>query len=267
MVFDRTWVHTPELPDSHYREMPDAGTPADWTSPVDFTQGSAWVYLEVHTKPTAQETKFQVCFEATPTYACTDQSPTYTDVGTYEWETPFANFWSPPGEFVDWTQGVANIACILKDTRNGKPSADNVGPEVAALYTPTEVRMVVTLVEAGSVYEPPTPSGETEGGSEGGSGSSDGGASTGAGDGGDTTATSDASTSASAGEASGGRGDDGGAGAAGSSGGDSSSAGAAAGGDDGGCSCTSGPAQPGAAWSWLAIGLAIARRRARRRAR
>jgi MYXO-CTERM domain-containing protein len=178
VVFDQTWVHTPELPDSHYRQPPAEGTPENWVSPVDYSQGSAWVYLEVHTKPTAQETKFQVCFEATPTYACTAQSPTYTDVGTYEWETPFSGFWSPEGEYVDWTQGVNNIANILKDTENGKPSEDNVGPEVAALYTPTEVRLVVTLVAAGSVYEPPTPTGEGTGSDSGGEGgsSSDGGA-------------------------------------------------------------------------------------------
>jgi MYXO-CTERM domain-containing protein len=173
VVFDQTWVHTPDLPDSHFRMPPGDDAPSDWTSPIDYSQGSAWVYLEVHTKPTEQETKFQVCFEATPTYACTLQSPTYTDVGTYEWESTFDQFWSPPGELVDWTMGVNDIACILKDTMNGKPSADNVGPEVAALYTPTEVRLVVTLVEAGSVYEPPTPTGETTG-TEGDSGGSSG---------------------------------------------------------------------------------------------
>lgn len=190
VVFDETWVHTPDLPDSHYRLPPAEGTPADWVNPTDYTGGSAWVYLEVFSKPTAQETKFQVCFEATPTYACTAQSPTYTEVGVYEWETPFGGFWSPPGELVDWTQGVNQIACILKDTENGKPSADNVGPEIAALYTPTEVRLVVTLVEAGSVYEPPTPTGAGgtgTGGDTGDGSSGDSGASDGADDSGGTT--------------------------------------------------------------------------------
>ena len=160
VVLDETWVHAPDLADSHYRVVPIAGTPTDWVNPVDYSKGKAWVYLEVHSKPTDAPTKFQVCFEANPTYACTAQSPAYTEVGTYEWETDFAGFWSPPGEFVDWTKGVNKIACILKDTMNGKPSADNVGPETAALYMPTEVRMVVTIVEPGSEYVPPTPSGE-----------------------------------------------------------------------------------------------------------
>ncbi|WAS92312.1 MYXO-CTERM sorting domain-containing protein [Nannocystis punicea] len=166
VVMDETWVHAPDLADSHYRVTPMMGVPEDWTSPIDWTQGSVWVHLEVLTKPTTQETRFQVCFEANPTYACTLQSPTYTEVGVYEWESTFAQFWSPPNEFVDWTQGVNKFACILKDTMNGKPSADNVGPETAALYMPTEVRMVITLVEPGSTYEPPAPVGEETTGGE-----------------------------------------------------------------------------------------------------
>jgi len=193
VVMDETWVHAPELADSHYRVAPMMGVPDDWVSPIDWTQGSVWVHLEVITKPTAQETKFQVCFEANPTYACTLQSPTYTEVGVYEWESTFAQFWSPPGEFVDWTQGVNKFACILKDTMNGKPSADNVGAETAALYMPTEVRMVITLVEPGSVYEPPGPPvGETTGDSSTGEDGTSSGSTDGATDTGETTG--DAST-------------------------------------------------------------------------
>lgn len=160
VVMDETYVHAPELADSHYRVVPLAGTPEDWVSPIDWTQGSVWVHLEVLSKPTDQATKYQICFEAAPTYACTLQSPAYTEVGVYEWESTFAQLWSPPNQAVDWSLGVKKIAGILKDTMNGKPSADNVGPETAALYMPTELRVVVTLVEKGSVYEPPAPVGE-----------------------------------------------------------------------------------------------------------
>ena len=148
VVVDSTWDHTPDLADSHYRVMPLPGTPADWKSPVDYASGTAHVRLEVFTKPTDTPTKFQVCFEATPTY---------TAVGVIDWETPFSSFWSPPGEMVDWTQGTKKIALILKDTKNGKPSTDNVGAVTAALYTPTQVRMVVTIVAPGSTYVPPSP--------------------------------------------------------------------------------------------------------------
>ncbi len=262
VVFDQTWVHTPDLADSHFRMGPDAATPADWTSPTDYSGGSAWVYLEVHTKPTAQETKFQVCFEANPTYACTYQSPTYTDVGTYEWETPFTGFWSPPGEYVDWTQGVNNIACILKDTMNGKPSADNVGDEVAALYTPTEVRLVVTLVEAGGVYEPPTPTGATTG-SDSGEGSSDGGGSSES-----TTTDADTSSGGASSSSEGGGSSSGGASTAttttatsdGSVGTSESGATPADDAGESGCGCASAPPSRGA-WLGLLAVLLVRRRR------
>jgi MYXO-CTERM domain-containing protein len=155
VVLDSTWEHTPDLPDSHYRVAPLPGTPSDWRSPIDYASGTAYIHLEVYTKPTDTPTKFQVCFEAQPTYACTYQSPAYTAAGVLDWATPFSDFWSPPNTMVDWTKGTQKIAVILKDTQNGKPSEDNVGAEVAKLYMPTKVRMVVTIVAPGSEYVPP----------------------------------------------------------------------------------------------------------------
>lgn len=251
VVIDETWVHTPDMPDSHYRVSPSAETPASWVSPIDYSQGTAHVYLEVHTKPTDQPTRFQVCFEATPTYACTAQSPTYTEVGTYDWETSFADFWSPPGESVDWTLGVNKVASILKDTMNGKPSADNVGAETAALYMPTEVRLVVTIVEPGGTYTPPTPTGQGGAGGAGGHGGM--GGTGGAGGAGAAGGVGGAGGSTSAG----GSGGQGGAGGAG--GGDPPGAG-------GDCGCRT--AGSGGDSGALALGLLgcllLAARRARR---
>lgn len=242
VAMDETWVHGPDMPDSHYRVSPMNGTPEDWSRYAD---GTAWVYLEVHSKPTAQETKFQVCFEATPTYACTNQSPTYTTVGTYEWETPFANFWSPPNTSVDWSQGTNKLACILKDTMNGKPSADNVGAETAALYMPTEVRMVVTIVENGSTYIPPQPTGEGGAGGTGGQGTG-GAASSGGSSAGGTSA--GGSSNGSGGETAGGA-DSGGAGGANET--------------DEGCSLSTTQARGGGLWMMTAMALLAARARRR----
>lgn len=266
VVLDETWVHGPDMPDSHFRKEPIVGTPTDWVSPVDYSQGTAWVYLEVHSKPTEQETRFQVCFEATPTYACTAQSPIYTTVGTYEWATPFAEFWSPPGEMVDWTLGVNKLACILKDTMNGKPSADNVGPETAALYMPTEVRMVVTIVAAGGVYVPPTPSGAGSSGGEESSGGSSGELATTTGEMATTTGevamTTGGGSSGAPGSSSGDTGGavvtTSGAGGTTSTSGAGESSGAASEGEAGGCACATGA---GGGWLGLLLGLGLRRRR------
>jgi hypothetical protein len=128
-------------------------TPADLTSPVDYASGDAVVRLEVFTKPSDAGTRFQICFEASPTYACTDQAPAYTTTGVYTWTTPFSRFYQ--GDMVDWSLGLGRIAMILKDTMNNKPSPENVGAEESARYMPTSIRVTVTLVPPGATYEPP----------------------------------------------------------------------------------------------------------------
>jgi hypothetical protein len=144
VVVDVTYTHAADTTsDSHYRVPPRDGSPSDWTSPIDYTKGSAHVLLEVKTKPSATPTKFQICFQGTPAYACTYQAPEYTAVGKYEWDTPWDAFWY--GGEVDWSQGVDEIALILKDTSNGKPQGD---PN----YVPTDLRVQVTLVSQGSTF-------------------------------------------------------------------------------------------------------------------
>ena len=87
----------------------------------------------------------------------TAQSEPYATTGVLSWGTAFSALWLPPSTTMDWTQGVDRVAVILKDTENNKPSADNVGDAEAARYTPTRVRMVVTVVTQGSTYVPPGP--------------------------------------------------------------------------------------------------------------
>lgn len=154
VVTDVTYTHSAQTTsDSHYMVNPLAGTPANWTSPVNYSQGSAVVRLEVLTKPTAQPTKFQICFEGSPSYACTNQAPTYTTTGVSTWTTSFPSFYQYSS--VNWAQGARRIALILKDTNNGKPAPENVGATESAKYMPTQLRVTVTLVSAGSTYVPP----------------------------------------------------------------------------------------------------------------
>jgi hypothetical protein len=154
VVVDVRYVHSATTTvDSHYHLDPIAGTPTDLTAPVDYAAGDAVVRLEVFTKPSDAGTRFQVCFEGMPTYACTDQAPAYTTTGVYTWTTPFSRFYQ--GSMIDWTQGTGRIALILKDTMNNKPSPENVGATESARYMPTEVRVTVTFVPPGATYSPP----------------------------------------------------------------------------------------------------------------
>lgn len=157
VVTEVTYQHSATTTtDSHNRVAPSAMTPANWKAPVDYaTAGKVHVRLEVFTKPSDAKTRYQICFEATPGYACTDQSPVYTTTGIHDWETSFPSFYQY--DKVDWTKGVKKIALILKDERNGKPAPENVGEATSKLYMPTDLRVTVTVVEPGSTYVPPAP--------------------------------------------------------------------------------------------------------------
>jgi MYXO-CTERM domain-containing protein len=148
VVTDVSYTHSGETTsDSHYHVDPAAGTPSNWQSPINYGTGSAHVRLEVKTKPGATPTKFQICFESTPGYACTNQSPTYTTTGTYEWTTPFSAFYLGEGG-VNWNEGVDKVALILKDTMNNKPQGN-------PMYVPTDLRVVVTIISPGASFVPP----------------------------------------------------------------------------------------------------------------
>lgn len=154
-VVDVTYDHAAETThDSHLIVDASPATPPNLRSPIDYASGTAYVRLEVFTKPSDVPTRFQVCFNAQPTYACTHQAPPYTTTGVYTWATPFDEMWQ--GELVDWSRGLGDtLSLILKDTMNGKPAPENVGPEIAALYMPTRIRVTVTLVSPGDSYVPP----------------------------------------------------------------------------------------------------------------
>jgi hypothetical protein len=155
VVTDVTYTHSADTTsDSHYHMNPRAGTPSNWTSPVDYIKGSVHILLEVKTKPAGDTpTKFQICFEGTPSYGCTTQSPTYTKPGKYEWTSTFASdkgFYY--GGDVDWSKGVNQIALILKDTMNNKPAGD---PK----YMPTDLHVEVALLSEGASYVAPPAAG------------------------------------------------------------------------------------------------------------
>jgi hypothetical protein len=155
VVTELTYTHSGTTTrDSHMTLTPLPGTPSNWVSPVDYSQGTAVVRLEVFTKPTDAATRFQICFEGTPSYACTDQAPAYMTTGVYTWTSRFTNFYQ--FNQVNWAQGVRRISLILKNTTNGKPSPENVGVAESARYMPTDLRVTVTLVSAGATYQPPS---------------------------------------------------------------------------------------------------------------
>ena len=171
VVVDVSYTHSADTTkDSHFYVKPPADAPKDWTKPIDYSMGSVHILIDVKTKPAGDTpTKFQICFEGTPAYGCTTQSPTYMKTGRVEWDSPFKDFWY--GGDVDWAQGIKQIPLILKDTNNGKPAGD---PK----YMPTDLHVQVTLVSPGAKFVPPPAAGS---GGAGGAAAGAGGSIAGAG--------------------------------------------------------------------------------------
>jgi mono/diheme cytochrome c family protein len=155
VIADATYTHGVNTPDSHYYAAISASTPANWTSPVNYGGGITHTHLEVKTKPSAEATQFQVCYELkSGGAACAYLSAAYTKTGVYDWDTPASGFWT--SGTIDWSKGINRLAMILKDTANNKVTADVVGDARAALFVPTQLRVTVTIVKQGQAYAAPT---------------------------------------------------------------------------------------------------------------
>jgi hypothetical protein len=138
--------------DSHYRVRRPATAPTNWKAPIDYTMGTVYTYIEVMTKPSDAATLWNICFEGSPSYACYG-SRSYRTPTVLHFASRFPTFYQYTQ--VDWSRPIANTALILKDTNNVKPAPENVGAATSALYMPTRVRIVVTIVAPGAVYMPP----------------------------------------------------------------------------------------------------------------
>jgi hypothetical protein len=147
---------------SHYNSARlHASVPADWTGPVDFSTGRAYMRLEVKGKPNqTQATAFQFCMGQSAGYTCSPYG-TFRTTGVVEWSKNVRDFWTNNGRY-DWKQRPRSISLIVKDTRNGAidPGGKFVGAPDLGLYYPLDVRFVVAVVKAGDslqrdVFGPP----------------------------------------------------------------------------------------------------------------
>jgi hypothetical protein len=167
VAVDVTYTHSADTTkDSHYFVKPSAATPPNWRAPVNYAGGSVYMHFEVYTKPSSEPTVWVICFIGTPGYACTDTG-VHTTTGVYERSVKLPDIWQY--DQVDWSQKITQIPIILKDDKNVKVAPENVGAARSALFMPTTLRAVVTIVSAGGTYMPPISDG-IGGGGEGGAG-------------------------------------------------------------------------------------------------
>lgn len=140
---------------SHYYvkgPMLNAQRPVDWTTPVDYRNGTAHVRIEVLEKPAGgQPTTWSICYIPNKGqgngYGCTNTN-TYQEKGVYEKDVPMTSFWE--NKSIIWTEGIKQMDIVMKDDHN-LHAHKRPDPEK---FFPTKVRITVVQVSAGSTYDP-----------------------------------------------------------------------------------------------------------------
>jgi len=163
VLFDTTFTYTKADADnskpskSHFYvkgDLINKDRPKDWTTPVDYRNGTAHVRLEVLDKPPGgAPTTWTICYIPNKGqgngYGCMGAG-IYREAGVYERDVPMTEFWE--NRSIIWEQGIKQMDLVIKDDSGGQGHAHK--RKDAELYFPTRVRMTVVQVSAGSKYDP-----------------------------------------------------------------------------------------------------------------
>jgi hypothetical protein len=162
VLFDATFTFTKNDADnskpspSHYYvrdKMMNAERPQNWTTPVDYRNGTAHVRLEVLEKPAGGEaTTWSVCYIPNKGrdkgYGCFN-TPVYEQAGVYEKDIDMTKFWQH--DSIVWEEGIKEMHLVIKDNSGGSGHAHKRKDHEK--FFPTKVRMTVVQVSAGSKYD------------------------------------------------------------------------------------------------------------------
>jgi hypothetical protein len=126
--------------------------PTDWTSPVDYRDGTVHIRTEVLDRPASGEpTQWSLCYIPNHGqgngYGCTGNDP-YTDKGVYDKDVSMTSFWE--NNSIIWSEGIKQMDLVMKD-KKGDKAHTRVDPEK---FFPTRIRITMIQVPAGSKYDP-----------------------------------------------------------------------------------------------------------------
>ena len=162
VLFDAEFTYTKEDADnskpskSHYYVKGDklnTKRPTDWTSPVDYRNGTVHIRVEVLEKPAGNApTTWSLCYIPNKGqgngYGCTNTG-VYTEEGVYEKDVPMTSFWE--NESITWSEGIKQMDLVIKDDSGGQGHAHK-RPDHEK-YFPTRIRISMIQVAAGATYD------------------------------------------------------------------------------------------------------------------
>ena len=163
ILFDKEFTYTKSDADnstpskSHYYvkgEMLNKEMPKDWTSPVDYRNGTVHIRLEVIEKPAGgAPTTWTLCYIPNKGkgngYGCTNTG-IYREAGIYETDVPMTSFWE--NESILWEEGIKQMDLVIKDDSGGQGHAHKRSDHEK--FFPTRVRITMVQVAKGATYDP-----------------------------------------------------------------------------------------------------------------
>ncbi len=163
VLFDTTFTYTKEDADnskpskSHYYvkgKMLNEDRPKDWTSPVDYRNGTVHVRLEVMDKPVGDApTTWSICYIPNRGqkngYGCLG-TDIYKTQGVYEKDISMTKFWE--NDSIVWSEGIKQMDLVIKDDSGGSGHAHKRADHEK--FFPTKVRITLIQVSAGAAYDP-----------------------------------------------------------------------------------------------------------------
>lgn len=126
--------------------------PKDWTSPIDYRNGTVHIRTEVLDRPASGETtQWSLCYIPNRGqgngYGCTG-TDAYKEKGVYEKDVSMKSFWE--NDAIVWTEGIKQMDLVMKD-KDGNKAHTRTDPEK---FFPTRVRIIMVQVSAGAKYDP-----------------------------------------------------------------------------------------------------------------
>ncbi len=161
VLFDTTFTFTKSDADnsspskSHYyvhSAQLNQKRPTDWTTPVDYRNGTVHIRTEVLNRPAGEEpTQWSLCYIPNHGqgngYGCTGNDP-YKVKGVYDKDVSMKSFWE--NNAIIWTEGIKQMDLVMKD-KDGNKAHTRVD---ADKFFPTKIRITMIQVSAGSKYDP-----------------------------------------------------------------------------------------------------------------
>jgi len=155
-TFTKTDADTSTPSKSHYYVREPAlnpDRPKDWTTPLDYRNGTVHIRAEVMEKPAGGEnTTWTLCYIPNQGqgngYGCTG-TVIYREKGVYEQDVPMTSWWQ--NDAIVWPAGIKRMDLVMKDGSGGGGHVHKrTDPEK---FFPTKMRITMVQVSAGSTYD------------------------------------------------------------------------------------------------------------------